>query len=142
MREIVLKAGSGNSRIVIGNVLPNLSSLVSADNLLMVVDKKVSELYGTKFPDWPVLQVEGGEGTKTLKTVEWLYSEFMRRGLDKSSCVVGVGGGTVCDLVGYAASTYLRGLRLALVPTTLLAQVDAAIGGKNGVNFGGFKNQV
>ncbi len=53
-----------------------------------------------------------------------------------------IGGGLVCDVAGYAASTYLRGLRFGFVPTTLLAQVDASVGGKNGVNFKGYKNLV
>jgi 3-dehydroquinate synthase len=60
----------------------------------------------------------------------------------RSSFIVGVGGGIVCDITGFVASTYLRGIRFGFVPTTLLAQVDASIGGKNGVNFKGYKNII
>jgi len=63
-------------------------------------------------------------------------------GADRSTFVVGIGGGIVCDVTGFAASTYMRGLRFGFVPTTLLSQVDASVGGKNGVNLGGFKNMV
>ena len=62
--------------------------------------------------------------------------------LDRKSLVVGIGGRIVCDVTGFAASTYLRGLPFGFVPTTLLAQVDASIGGKNGVNFKGYKNLI
>jgi 3-dehydroquinate synthase len=62
--------------------------------------------------------------------------------VDRSSFIVGIGGGIVCDITGFVASTYLRGVRFGFVPTTLLSQVDAGIGGKNGVNFKGYKNMV
>ena len=61
---------------------------------------------------------------------------------DRASFIVGIGGGIVCDVTGYAASTYLRGLKFGFVASTLLAQVDAAVGGKNGVNWEGYKNMI
>ena len=83
-----------------------------------------------------------GEERKSLRTVELLYRRFFELGLDRGSFVAGVGGGVICDLTGFAASTFMRGIRFGFVPTTLLAQVDAAVGGKNGVNFLGIKNAV
>ena len=61
---------------------------------------------------------------------------------DRSSFIVGIGGGIVCDIAGFVASTYLRGVRFGFVSSTLLSQVDASVGGKNGVNFSGYKNMV
>jgi 3-dehydroquinate synthase len=61
---------------------------------------------------------------------------------DRSTFVIGIGGGVVCDICGFVASTYMRGMRFAYIPTTLLAQVDASVGGKTGVNLGGYKNLV
>jgi 3-dehydroquinate synthase len=61
---------------------------------------------------------------------------------DRSSFIVGIGGGIVCDIAGFIASTYLRGVRVGFVASTLLSQVDASVGGKNGVNFEGYKNMV
>jgi 3-dehydroquinate synthase len=63
-------------------------------------------------------------------------------GADRGSFIVGIGGGIVCDVAGFVASTYMRGVRFGFVSTTLLSQVDASVGGKNGVNFGGYKNIV
>ena len=71
-----------------------------------------------------------------------LYEELMARSVDRSGFIVAVGGGIVCDVSGFVASTYLRGVRFGFVASTLLAQVDASVGGKNGVNVGGYKNMA
>lgn len=90
--------------------------------------------------------LEGGEQIKTLDMASTLYLEMDRAGIDRKALVVCMGGGTVSDLGAFAAGTYKRGLSLVLLPTTLLAAVDAALGGKNGVNLetevGVVKNQV
>jgi 3-dehydroquinate synthase len=83
-----------------------------------------------------------GEGTKTLDTVRGLYGELLAIGADRATPVLGLGGGVVTDLAGFAAATFLRGLRWAALPTTLLAQVDASVGGKTGVNLPEGKNLV
>jgi len=83
-----------------------------------------------------------GEEIKTIETVQQIYTELLDHEADRSTFVVGVGGGIVCDITGYVASTFMRGVRFGFVATTLLAQVDASVGGKNGVNFKGYKNIV
>ncbi|MDP2896551.1 MAG: 3-dehydroquinate synthase [bacterium] len=83
-----------------------------------------------------------GEENKTLATVERLYHEMLSLGLDRKSFVVALGGGLVGDVAGFAAATYMRGIRFVQVPTTLLAQVDASVGGKVGVNLPEGKNLV
>ena len=88
----------------------------------------------------PVLWIEASEQEKTFATVERLFSQLLDLQSDRDTLLVGVGGGITTDITGFVASIYKRGLRFGLVPTTLLAQVDAAIGGKNGVNFDRFKN--
>ena len=142
MRMMELKGKSGNSRIFIGESISHLSSLCTSEKTVIVTDKNVRKLHGGKFPDFPVLEVGLGEESKTLPTVQALYEKFLELELERGSMVVGIGGGIVCDIAGFAASTYVRGLRLGFAPTTLIAQADAAIGGKNGVNLGGYKNLV
>lgn len=83
-----------------------------------------------------VLVVPDGEAAKTLEVVGAVIDGLVGFGLDRSGLLIGVGGGAVTDLAGFVASIYLRGVRVHHVPTTLLAAVDAAIGGKNGVNAG------
>jgi len=83
----------------------------------------------------PLMVVPDREAAKTLATADRVYRWLDETGLDRQDRIVAVGGGTVSDLAGFVASTYLRGVRCAIVPTTLLAAVDAAIGGKTGLNL-------
>jgi 3-dehydroquinate synthase len=89
-----------------------------------------------------VAAIPSGEQHKSIESLTGLYQQAMEAGLDRSSAIVGLGGGVVCDIAGVLAATYLRGIHLVLVPTTLLAQIDAAIGGKTAVDFAGAKNQI
>ena len=90
----------------------------------------------------PILWIRASEQEKTLATVERLIAQLLDLQADRDTMLIGVGGGIVTDITGFVAAIFKRGLRFGLVPTTLLAQVDAAIGGKNGVNFDRFKNMV
>jgi shikimate kinase/3-dehydroquinate synthase len=83
-----------------------------------------------------------GEAHKTLSTVETLYSQFLAAGLDRGSLIVALGGGVVGDVAGFAAATYMRGMPLVQVPTTLLSMVDSSVGGKTGVDLPAGKNLV
>jgi shikimate kinase/3-dehydroquinate synthase len=89
-----------------------------------------------------LLTIQRGEASKTLETAAVLYQELLHAGADRQSVLLVLGGGVLSDLGAYVASTYMRGIRLVLIPTTLLAQIDAAIGGKTGVDVGGTKNLV
>jgi 3-dehydroquinate synthase len=86
--------------------------------------------------------VPDGERAKTLRTASRVYDALIDLGTDRDTILVGLGGGAVGDLVGFVASTYLRGVRLVQVPTTLLAQVDASVGGKTAVNHPRGKNLI
>ena len=140
MRVLKLKGSRGECDIVIGESISNLRNYLKADRGAIVSDRLVREKYGGAFPNLDVIEVEAGEGSKGLATVERIYGRFLELGLDRSSFVVGIGGGAVCDVTGFAASTYMRGVDFGFVPTTLLAQTDAGIGGKNAVNIEGYKN--
>ena len=87
-----------------------------------------------------IMQIEPSEQAKTLETVMDICAWLLEKGADRDALVLAVGGGITTDMAGFAASIYKRGVRFAYVPTTLLAQVDAAIGGKTGVNFDKYKN--
>jgi 3-dehydroquinate synthase len=114
---------------------------------LVVSVPPVWRLHGARFRRLPGAEARpallpDGERAKTLGSVDRLYAECVRRRLDRSGTIVAIGGGVVGDVAGFAASTYLRGIRIVHVPTTLLAQVDSAIGGKVGVNLPAGKNLV
>ncbi|MCX6153806.1 MAG: 3-dehydroquinate synthase [Candidatus Kapabacteria bacterium] len=87
-----------------------------------------------------IIEIPAGEDSKSFETIEYIINKFIEFGVDRSYFILGFGGGVVCDITGFAASIFHRGLRFGFIPTTLLAQVDASIGGKNGINFNNIKN--
>jgi 3-dehydroquinate synthase len=142
METITIKADSGPSRILIGERLENLQRYVPEAKLIVITDVNVGKLYPLDSMAADVVTIGTGEAIKTLDTVRDIYARLISSGADRSAFIVGVGGGIVCDITGFAASTFLRGVRFGFVATTLLAQVDASVGGKNGVNYEGYKNMV
>jgi 3-dehydroquinate synthase len=143
MKPIVFRGRTGTCRVFPGETIKNLSSHVGNRRAaILVTDRKVFDLYGVLFPDFPAIAIESAEAGKTLETAALLYKKFIEYGVDRNWLVIGIGGGIVCDLAGFVASTFMRGLDFGFVATTLLAQVDAALGGKNGLNVLGYKNMV
>src|SRR5580704_6566395 len=104
--------------------------VVSSERVWRAVSKKLSLRVGAR-----VHLFDDAESTKTLKTVEAIARKLVRAGVDRKSLLIAVGGGVVGDVVGFVAASYLRGVALVQVPTTVVAQVDSAIGGKTGVNL-------
>ncbi len=143
MISLGLSGLAGDSRILLGGMLESLAGRCEKGRpAVIVTDENVRRLYAKSFPPWPVVTIPAGEANKTLRTVSGIYREFLKLNIDRHWLVAGVGGGIVCDVAGFASSTYLRGLEFGFAATTLLAQVDAALGGKNGVDFLGYKNLV
>ena len=142
MKEITLHTEEKISRILVGESFRKLESYLPDTGLVIITDENVDRHYRDSFPQGLRIIVKPGESSKTLETVSGIYDQLIRNDIHRKSFILGVGGGIVCDLAGYIASTYLRGLSFGFVSTTLLAQVDASIGGKNGVNFQGYKNMV
>lgn len=117
----------------IADLFPRPGSVIIADDFFRGRDL---------FEGCPTLWVHACEEEKTFATVERLIGELLALEAGRDTMIIGVGGGITTDLAGFVASIYKRGVPFGLVPTTLLAQVDASIGGKNGVNFNGFKNMA
>jgi 3-dehydroquinate synthase len=142
MKTVKLNTPIGNSIILIGERLENLKQYLPVNLPIIITDTNVQKHWGHYFPPGAVITIDTGEGIKTLDTVNFLYDKLLDLDADRASFIVGIGGGIVCDVAGFVAATYMRGVRFGFVSTTLLSQVDASVGGKNGVNFGGYKNIV
>ena len=142
MQSIVFTGSTGNSKILLDGTFDQLGELCDREKTVVVVDMNVLDLHKDKLSPYRLIGIEPGEPNKTMKTVDTLYERCLEWELDRSSTIVGVGGGIVCDITGFVASTYLRGLPFGFMPTTLLAMVDASVGGKNGVNYQSYKNLV
>ena len=107
---------------------------------LSVFDQNTAKLFPA-FQGRSVI-LPAGETSKEWQSVERILNEGFQAELSRRDSIAGIGGGVVCDMTAFAASLYMRGTGLVLVPTTLLAMVDASLGGKTGINFGGYKNMV
>ncbi len=126
------KAGLGRERVCI----------VCDTNTAPLYAKDVSDALAKRFRQIDVYAFPAGEENKTLASIEALYGFLISRHYDRHDTLLALGGGVVGDMTGFAAATYLRGIRYAQIPTTLLAQVDSSIGGKTGVDYEGYKNMV
>ncbi|MEJ8802973.1 3-dehydroquinate synthase [Pontibacter sp. H249] len=93
-------------------------------------------------PEHDLIQIQSGEEHKTLKTCEHIWQRMTELNLDRWSVLVNLGGGVIGDMGGFCAAVFKRGLYFVQVPTTLLAQVDASVGGKTGIDFHGLKNHI
>lgn len=142
MKTIEIKGSTGDSVIHVGETLQNLENYIPSENVVLITDKNVKQLYENEFPPHPTVSIDTGEKIKNLDTVRDIYENLVAIGADRSTFIVGIGGGIVCDITGFVASTYLRGLKFGFVSSTLLSQVDASVGGKNGVNFKDYKNMI
>ena len=136
-------------RVIIDNGFEALEAELARHNrVFAVMDGRVAsecaasdelaELFGRR--GVPGMLIEASEQTKTMDTVMDVCSWLLEQGADRDALVLAIGGGVTSDIVGFAAAIYKRGVRSAYIPTTFLAQVDAAIGGKTGVNFNNYKN--
>ncbi len=130
------------SDIYIGNVEELLPTLLPDGRVIIITDTNIDRRHRSLLKGFEYIIIGTGEGIKTLHTVETLYRRFIELGIDRSCFVLGIGGGIVTDITGFVASTYMRGLRFGFVSTTLLGQVDASLGGKNGVNLDRYKNMI
>jgi 3-dehydroquinate synthase len=128
---------------VTGGRIRDIGEYTGAKRVFILTNPEVYRLYGDDFPaNATVISMPPGEKNKTLSTVSTVVSRLIEEGADRDSYLVGIGGGIVCDMTGFIASIYMRGVRFGFVPTTLMAQVDASVGGKNGVNHDGYKNMA
>ncbi|MBW1695067.1 MAG: 3-dehydroquinate synthase [Deltaproteobacteria bacterium] len=142
MKILEICGGGGDSTLFVGERIQNLQKYISGNKAVIITDTNVKHFYQNEFPPYDVITIGTGEEIKTLDTVRLIYKKLVELEADRSTFIIGIGGGIVCDIAGFVASTYLRGVKFGFVSTTLLSQVDASVGGKNGVNFEGYKNMV
>jgi 3-dehydroquinate synthase len=140
-----------HSSVVIGSeALPALAELLArpaVSQVFVLVDGNTARqclpLLEKHLPaTYRLIEIPAGEEYKTLASCDTVWSQLTEQRADRHAVLVNLGGGVVTDLGGFAAALYKRGIRFVQVPTTLLAQVDASVGGKTGVDFQGYKNQL
>lgn len=133
--------------VLIGkDLLKNIPELTKdADRIVIVHDARMEDLarrVSGLLKSAPMISVASGEASKTMTEAGRICEEFLRHGMSRRSIVIAIGGGMLTDIAGFVASVYQRGIRVIHVPTTMLAMVDAAVGGKTAVNLGPAKNMI
>lgn len=138
MKQLSLKTDTGRSQIYFSDIF----SLSAEKNSLAVFDTHTERLFGKYFSNQNAFTFNAGEDSKNIETVTNIFSYAIEKKLNRTSTFYAVGGGVVCDITAFCASVFKRGVQLVLIPTSLLAMVDASIGGKTGFDFAGVKNAV
>lgn len=119
-----------------------LTKLIDKAHTVLVTDENIFRAQAKHFKGWNTIVLKPGEQYKIQSTVNSVIAQLIESGADRKTTLIGVGGGVITDITGYVASVYMRGIRFGFVPTTVLAMVDASIGGKNGIDVGVYKNLV
>lgn len=123
-------------------ILKDISRIVKLNKfskVVVITDEKVPSNFLNSFEK---IIVPGDESSKNIETIQYIWKELLRLGCDRKTLIINLGGGVIGDMGGFAASTYMRGVKFLQVPTTLLASVDASVGGKVGIDFSGIKNLI
>lgn len=120
----------------------HLEKLVAKENAVIITDEHVFAKHKSRFKGWNTIVLKAGEQYKIQQTADVVIDQLIALGADRKTTLIGVGGGVVTDITGYVAGIYMRGIPFGFVPTSLLAMVDASIGGKNGIDVGLYKNMV
>lgn len=120
----------------------------NSGKVFLSTEETVNKLWISKYDDFfksngiKKVVIPAGENNKKIESVANIWEFLSKNGADRKSLLINIGGGMLTDLAGFAATTFKRGIDFLNVPTTLLSQVDASVGGKTGINFGGFKNEI
>jgi 3-dehydroquinate synthase len=119
-----------------------LEKITSKESTILLTDENIFAKNKRRFKGWQTIVIKAGEMHKNQETVDDVIEQMISLGADRKTMLTGVGGGVITDMAGYVAGIYMRGIAFGFVPTTILAMVDACIGGKNGVDVGVYKNMV
>jgi 3-dehydroquinate synthase len=142
MKKLTYKFSNSSTDYYLAYGISHLKEFVDQHNAVIITDENVFRDHRKRFKNWRVIVLQPGEEQKTQATVDSIIAQLIMMEADRKTTLIGVGGGVITDITGYAASIYMRGIKFGFVPTTLLSMVDASIGGKNGIDVGIYKNLV
>lgn len=142
LNKLTYKFSNSATGYYFASGVSHLKDIIDSKHAVFITDENVYAAHEKRFRNWNTIILKPGEEYKTQATVDSIIEQLISLEADRKTTLVGIGGGVVTDITGYAASVYMRGIKFGFVPTTLLAMVDASIGGKNGIDVGVYKNLV
>jgi len=122
--------------------ISHLKEIVDPKNSVILTDENVFNYHPKRFKGWNTIVLKPGEEFKVQATADTVIEQLIEMEAGRKTTLIGIGGGVITDITGYVASVYMRGIPFGFIPTTILAMVDASIGGKNGIDIGVYKNMV
>lgn len=142
MKKLTYKFSNSSVDYWLAGGISHLKNIVDQKNSIIITDENIYNAHAKRFKNWSCIVLKPGEEYKVQATVDAVIEQLIDMQADRKTILIGVGGGVITDITGYIASVYMRGISFGFVPTTLLAMVDASIGGKNGIDVGIYKNMV
>ena len=142
MKKLTYKFSNSSVDYYLAGGISHLKEIVDKDNAIIITDENVYNAHTKRFRNWNCIVLKPGEEFKVQSTVDEVIDQLIEMEADRKTTLIGVGGGVITDITGYVASVYKRGVSFGFIPTSLLAMVDASIGGKNGIDVGVYKNMV
>jgi 3-dehydroquinate synthase len=142
MKKLTYKFGSSSTDFYFAHGISHLKKITDPVNTIVITDENIYKAHEKRFRNWNTMVLQAGEEFKVQATVDNIVEQLIAIEADRKTTLVGIGGGVITDITGYAASVYMRGIRFGFIPTTILGMVDASIGGKNGIDVGVYKNLV
>lgn len=142
MEKQSFKFSSSSTDIYFASGISHLKKITDPKATVLITDENVFNAHTKRFKGWDTIVLKPGEEYKVQGTVDTIIEKLIEMEADRKTTLVGVGGGVITDITGYVAAVYMRGLRFGFIPTSILALVDASIGGKNGIDVGAYKNMV
>lgn len=142
MKQVTYKFSTSSVDYYLASGISHLKKITDPKATVLITDENVYNAHSKRFKGWNTIVLKPGEEYKVQATVDAVIEQLIEMEADRKTTLVGVGGGVITDITGYVASVYMRGIRFGFVPTSLLALVDASIGGKNGIDVGVYKNMV
>jgi len=142
MKNWEVKFSNKKVQFVLDGKFASIDKMIDKKNAIYITDDNLYALHEQKFKGKSTIVIPAGEEHKQQATVDFIIESLLHFGATRQTVLIAVGGGVVTDMVGYVAGIYMRGVAVGFVPTTILAMVDASIGGKNGIDVGVYKNMV
>jgi len=142
MKHFTYKFSNSSVDYYLAYGISHLKEIVDQKSSVIITDENVYSYHTKRFKGWNTIVLKAGEDYKVQETVDSVIEQLIEFEADRKTTLIGVGGGVVTDITGYVASVYMRGIPFGFIPTSILAMVDASIGGKNGIDVGVYKNMV
>lgn len=142
MEQLNINFTQSNTTIYFDSNFNFLQELAPPEHSFIITDENLMMHYQQSFKPWKSIIIPAGESAKNLETIDDIIRQLIALDADRNATIIGIGGGVVTDIAGFVAATYKRGVKCGFVPTSILGMVDAAIGGKNGIDIGTYKNMI